>query len=1512
MDSNFEKLLGADAAGSTVIMAPDDGLTASLADLDPAAIGELDLDPELLEALAARIEDTTTDGGTAAPLDLGDAMVALRRLPAWSTRVEGAIPAWTTGLAAEKRLGPIRDRIGRDVFIDVFRRVRQLRFVRTAGGAPFLTLPITQGGGLISFGTIKAGQTIKLARGSLWFATGLVSAAPDGVYTGLRIDKGSLRIGVDIVAGNDEIVVPAAASIVLSITLAPPKPGSAMADVSMKFPKEIDISVTPGALSARVTSGATLELWANNLELTPSTKPTVYRADLNRLILPMDDAGESVVGDASSTTFTVSGTAQVLGGGLALPAATISAADLGEASGVGALFVATGPGLSARWYGQGTPAALGRTLILVDSERLAVTGLDVKGGSPATRLAIAGPSAVPKPGTASWALAGGVVNYFALADGSEAVTATAAAELAFAQPVDVAGNRVGARLPAALVAVIDRPDGTRTLSIFGVAKVPMPLRPIAFALTNAVMRASPPVAMAMIAEIVDDVVAKGEVFAFYALGGLLPSLPDPYATNAGMGRSFDRGWRGLLRSSLRFDATAMNLAFALPRDLMFGDVPPPGSVATTSDPPTRDEKTRASAERAIGDALAIEKQSKIVLLDVSTNASRFGVALRPPTGQERELVAGPGGAPFKPLQVKDLDLAADARFMVLMTLPAVQWEPVRNEPNPAAPFPDEVRFANSGVPTTVDVPGVELVPVNPLAAYRDVVANFAKAAPLPSAMRFTLPFGMVAKARLTPPVGGRGATLGEIRPETADLKGAHQLRIEAADPTLGTGQTPALPGFTAQLVNAIATDGSGAQSILGASPTQIFNDALGQGGTSPLVPVTRIDLSGHGQSLFSDWANPDDPETGVTKAEFQVANGRASHEVVQVKSIKAPYWTPVVRTITLERKGNAVFTRYDSGWIPVGDGVYRPSPSSPVVTHPGVVTRATRVTNIRETGETVTVNGADFAAVYFDADLVIDGAAQPVPARRQIGYVKLSTSPLDSATYAALIAEVGTMGGPIDATIAIGGGRQRMRLHRVGVGTAITEFAMAAWGSLVFPGGGEWSVLEADDALGAPGPVASDRGLPLIRQGPAGTASTFPYRFADPGDLFDPGSPARDYGIMHGMGTQRAFFRRPRIEPSSPHRIVSTERPVLADPLILATAVGPFPKQADAIPFPSNAYAFEARPDGSWHLDPPQNFVASVPRRTVREAGTVKSDLDYSAATVVYAVDTALGQAWEFKLGNAVKIMNHTTLGDVMTVTSAFDAAAGRTTRFARPGLALGGPFDIVNDLLTIMKSLGIDSSPDVSMTNAWSLKIALTVPFVDATGDAFKVIPFEPLPTIIFEDTGVKVEFEVAPSADSASLELGGTPMFAIKAVPGLYAVAIIKFSMKLSTKDGTTYGVLIGVGIAYKLEAGPFELKGLFAITFFAVFGDTVLGYGVGFLVKVSLDLSPIVSVEISLEGKLARLAVTSSPLNTTVFLVAKLMFAIEVSIFLVFSISLEVETKQVDVLSGLLPASACPDVL
>lgn len=1482
-----------------------------------------------MRALSAHLHQAEATGAeNAPPLRIGDALVALRRHPIASTRLDGA--RWSTGLAASRRIGPIRDRLGRPLWVDLYRSVRQLRFVRSPGGAPFLALPIVQVGPALISTTLRAGQSLPLGAGSLWFATGLVSTAPAGVHTGVRIGGGSLVFGADIALGGDEVVVPAGVSIDLRVDFDPPAPAAATgAFASTKFeaPKGLALSIRAAAATIEVVGKAALRVWGDTVELAPAPGAAEYRADLNRLIVPMRAAARGfAVRDPDSKLFVADGEADIAAAGLALPAASIAPADLGTASGVGALMLRLERGLRARWTGEASAADLGEAVLLLDESRLAFSAGAALANGRATRPTLAHASA-----PAEWVMTRrdrAPVHYLAAADGTELVIQSVDAELRLPMPVDVAGNRVGARLLSAQSMLLLHPDGRRDMLVGGLCVVAKPPRPRAFGLTNAVLRATEPLAAVLIGRLGDDdAIVKGRAILAYGLTSVLPSLPDPYAANLGLGKRGEDGLQGVLLSHYSFAPTGEKLEFVLPpgaavdpsalqsaqaADFATTNVAAAPNPATASGA-ARDTSMMAVNDR-LGDALDFERQPKIVLLDVSSNASRFGVAMRPPNADARESMAQ---QPLKPTAVRDLDLTVDGRLLVLLTLPAVQWEPVRSQPGPE-PFPDEVRFANSGVPTIIDVPSVNLVPVNPLAAYKTIVENFAQAAPRPANARFTLPFGMLARTRLAPSVGGgRGAKVGEVRPVADDLEGAHQLRLEAQHPALPAGETPALPGYALQLPVALPTDGSPPTSILGTSVTTIFNGYLGPGEPTALVPVTRIDLSGHGESLFSDWKNPDDPETGVSKAEFQVLNGRAAHEVVQVKSILLPYFIPVVRTITLERRGNAVFTRQDSGWVAVRDGEYRAKPGSGIATHPGVVLRATRIGNIRETGTQFTVGSGPsamtFIAAYFDTDLIVDGAAAPVPARRQLGYVKLSTDDLSPAVYAALIAKVGPMGGAIDATIAIAGGRHRMRLHRVGIGIAGPEFAMAAWGSLAFPGGGEWSVLEAENALDAPAPVAADRGLPIIRQGAAGAAATGPYRFADPEDLFDVVNPGRDYGILHSMGTQRAFFRRPRIEAASPHRIVSSERPVIADPLILATAIGPFPRQADAIPLPSAAFALEVRPDQSWRLDAPATFPAAIPRRTIRSAGTVNSDIDYSGSTVTYTLDTASPVPWRFALEDALKIMAHTSMGDLMAMAADIDAEAGRATRFADPGLRLGGPFDIVQDLLTIMEDLGIPAKPDVRMTNGWSLKVGLKVPFVDAMGEDFKVIPGEPFPTIIFADTGVKVELAVAPDADEAELEVAGSPMFGIKSVPGLYVVAIIKFKLKLSTKSGTTYGVLIGVGVAYKFpKLGPIEFKAMFALTFFAVFGDTVLGYGVGFLLKASAEIQPIVSVDISLEGKLARLVAQKGLPDETVFQIAKLAFAVEISVFLIFSISVEYETKKVEVIRGPLLESDAPDVL
>jgi hypothetical protein len=482
------------------------------------------------------------------------------------------------------------------------------------------------------------------------------------------------------------------------------------------------------------------------------------------------------------------------------------------------------------------------------------------------------------------------------------------------------------------------------------------------------------------------------------------------------------------------------------------------------------------------------------------------------------------------------------------------------------------------------------------------------------------------------------------------------------------------------------------------------------------------------------------------------------------------------------------------------------------------------------------------------------------------------------------------------------------------------EFVMAAWGSPVFPGGGDWIVLRADGPTSAPEAVPSTQGVPLIRAGLAGTAPppNSPYRIADPQDLGNPTNPAHDYGLVHATGTQRAFFPRPRIEATNTNRIVSTEVPLLADPYVLGTADGPFPRLDLAVPFPSNNWAFAVDNTGNYKLELAANPfpIAYAGRRTLKQAGSVKGDIDYSAAQVTYGVDTSQPVTWIFALDNAVKIMNTSSLGDVIMVTANIRASSAEpSTTFQQPVLKLGGALSIVQDILTILADLGIQGIMSVQMTNSWSLTVKGTVPVVDASGEPLQIPPLVPFPFFKLDDTGVEVELDVAPSMDKAQFALVGQPMIAVDTAhaPGLYVVAIIKFSILISTEDGTTYGLLIGFGFAVDLDLlsiGSFKLgfKGLFAVTVFGVYGDTVLGYGFGLLCKLELSIEPIISIELSLEGQLARVEACRGTGNDTTYGATKLTFAVEIHVCLIFSISFEVEHTVSKVFSG--PGgAACP---
>ena len=1484
--------------------ASDESIARLMADLQPA---ETEQAPVLEEARRIAAQALDESG-----------LLHRRAVPLTTNLIADAVPPWANGLEPSRSLGPFKDLASRDVWIDIFPIVRQVSLVRTAGGVPFMTLPIET---FIVFPVPPPPTpTFDVPAGSVWFASQLLDpAAPASSWTGIQVAGGTLSFSAPVTGTADEIVVPSGVTVDLTVDTAPQAPGTGTGpgqdarDASVAVPARFRLTVAAAAeLAIDPTDTARLLAFGFDTTLVPTNGPVAYSPELNVLAVPLTaQTSPFSVNTVKASAFSLGGAAPITAAAWGLPVAVIDPANLGNASGTGSLVLSLGPGLTGTWLGQSAPVPLMSAVLAANPLTLAVIAADAQGERVEQQPQLPATEAgnIDLRWTTTFA-----VTFVSEAAGVEGVESPAILSAVFDRPVDLRGERLSLKSQSIAVLILATAQGTFLL-VDGQLVIPYQ-HAVGFALVNAVLRAAPPATLILYGAYDGTTLSPAVVVLEYRLLGIVPTLPDPYAASYGsiLGVA---GADGQLDSILAWGPTSSSFDFPILQaegvlSISRGrENPFLAAQASTALVERGGTNLWPEAVAATGDALTFEGGSGLILLDVSTNVDQFGVACDLP---ERK------GTAFA---IQNLTLEAAGPDVLLVALPAVQWEAVETVQDPGPdPLPQWVDFANSGVPTVITVPTTNLVPVYPTAALTTIVDNFAQENPLSALARFTLPFGIVALASLNGPTPGgdpRSATVAFNRPAAGSLQGAHQLRIDAHDASLASGQTPAFDGYTIQYP--VAEPGN--RSVLGDDVTSIFNTYLGAAGTRPMVPVTRIDVSGYGESLFSDWRNPYADPVAVAQARFEVLTGRTAVEIVQVRSILFPYGVEVVRTITIERLNNAIVTRRDSGWRAVSDGEYQ-FPASPIVTHPGVVTRISGVVNILDTGQVIRVGGIDMAAVYFDGVLALDGApANPdgsvplAPAKGQFGFIQITAGALISPSqYADVLSQAGPLGGPLDTDINVGSGPQVMHLRRVGVGVTQgmggPEFVMTVWGAPAFPGGGQWSVVEIGSPTSAPAAVSQDSGLPLIRAGAAGTVSspTSPYRFADAVDLAQPTNPTRDYAVLHAMGTQRALFPRPKIEASDPTQITSTQIGSIADPYSLGTAIGPYPTPDKTVPFPTSAWSLAVDPNGQYTLNLPSPFPAGVGRRTMSQAGSVRSDLDYTSAQVTYTVATSQPVPWQFGLDNAVKIMNTTALGDVIQLRANVVSAANAATQFEQPNLVLGGSLSIVQDLLTILADLGITASLSALMTNDWALKVSVIVPI-----DGLQIPPEpDPNPDIKFDDTQIQVEITVAPSADQATFSMGGQPMIAIHEIPGLYAIAIIKFQIELSTSAGTVYSLLVGVGLAYELGPfGPLEFKGLIALTIFGFAGDTVLGFGIGFLMQLQATIDPIVQVTISLEGQLAIVMACQGTASATTYGAAKLTFGVEVTVCLVFSIDIEVSTTASQVITGPgAPTCALPDVL
>lgn len=1097
------------------------------------------------------------------------AMRAFMRIVPSPTSLHTSTPEWARGIAIAHSSGPFLTPLGNPVWIDAFDIIQLTTLTRDSATLVGL-FPIDA--------TQSTSRKIVLGTGSVWFPAQLLDTnSPNNSYTGFRIKSGTLTLSEDAVRVSPESLDISLTTIAtLTVDLDAPAspsgavgPGADAAAMVIILPTSVTIEFAPAGAKITALSDSRVSVYGQTTLLQWAGAAPVFEGTTNEIVTPLNfSPNHFQVSMAKSKVLEPSGTGPIQAASWALPMAITTPANIGEAAGAGSLALTIGAGLAQRWAGLTQAADLNQTWLRLAPGQIAIlaAGSGAQGESQTFKLW--------QTSSVDFTRARSFGSFFLSHADLEWFEVNGAAVAHLDRPVRGDGSRFALRIPKGALLISQTAQGFGIL--IGLALNTELAETVAMVLENALMVVDRPIAMAVFGELDAanlNAVKAGSTGLEFGVRGLLPTLPDPYASS-----------------------------FAA-RDFSISRETPQGILITTVI-----WKTPASPDLALrlflqgSSTRGNNQDQRRLLLDLSTNADLFGVEL--------------SLRPHAEVAIDHMALALPGRDVAVFTVPQVSWEPMKSDPAVGG-----LHANDDGGPSTFNVETVSLVRVEPAAALHFLVSEVGAGEYFNA--HFTLPFGLVAhvQAGQFPQVGG---TFQLTQPAFSGYSGGLQLTLGAVHPEV---EDASLPG-TCEAIDPYGI------AVLSTQVAIMFNDEFLTGTINmqpqppPRIPVKRIDFSGYGASTFSDWRDSK-TEVGIVKAQFEVLVGRTAREVVKAQSNLYPWAGRVVRTITIERQGAGWVHRTDSGWQSASDGLFvfpaKERPDYLRHVHPGAVLGVVNIRNIREVkGGLISAFGIEYQQVLFDADVLINNAflvthgghveagRQLVPSRDVGGYVQLT--PGDGAgrqQLAELLKKTGPVGGPISCLGNVGGlgGPQ---LTAVSMDASINktgpdaELVATMRGSLSLPKDGAWTVAKQ---IGSSVPAALDPkfNLPLVQNNDIDAGK---WHFADPADIGQITAPNIAYGLVQATGTQKLFFARPSIDESAPATFNLPQPPHLADIGALLNATGLFPDLGAALPFPSIPPLGVSGSDLSFHPAPFQ-LMGQTPKPLV-DFGVVKILLDYS------------------------------------------------------------------------------------------------------------------------------------------------------------------------------------------------------------------------------------------------------------------------------------------------------------
>ena len=1200
----------------------------------------------------------------------------------------------------------------------IVRGTTTIGYVITAGGDP-----------------VPTSAAVALTSGTLWFEASLLGTAFASVagFVGIPFSRASLKATGTVTFASGSITLDAAATLAFTVASAiTPTTGPAGDPVGADFLSAkltpftgAVVTLAPTATTIVLTGSAAATIYGQALSLSPAASPTLGPLNLFSVPYVVVECGIAqtsfTVSSSASPEIVIGGTAKVSGAGAVFPVIDLAPASLTPPADAWGIAVVAGDGLSAKIAPLTAPLPLAGSVFVITPDRLlGLVGIGAGRARESYLLWNTPPSASPAPPTQppqalptsqiTFDLAQGSLIAFSSTPDEESTSAAGTLNAIADRPTNADGQRINLQGPALLTRI----HTAASISVdIGSTLTPTAVTSLALVAENALIPVGTPNGLLIYGKLTNNQINGGLVIGFPPVS-IIPTFPDPYAA-AYVDTAANERITAVAAAVTWSATTAPVLTIALVQT----DLSATG--ATTID-----------EDNVVG----------FRLLDVSSNADQWGITL----------------SRFADFSFTGLQMQAPAAGTTVFTVPGISWEPVVDATSApawlAASSPDD------GIPTTFLVASTTPAPIVPVLALEQYQAAAATQATYAG---FTLPFGITATMSVpTPGSSGPAYTIPDVEFPADGLTGARVLTITGPSGTLpgtaycGFGETP--PAYGAQVL------GTALPSV-----ASFWDQDFGPGGKEGFIPVGRIDLSGYGTTLFSDWRDPSTTDVGIVRALFNVLIGRTAHEIITAQTWILPWCIRLQRTITFDRSDGGEVVKHDTGWQAVSVGEFELLTGPPSLVLPGPVAGLGNVRNIQFSTATVSNGGKTYTPCTFDADVafaspIVIAANGKNPAATAFGsgiqgYADDTVSTASNLNPAipasdiiSLMQQVGRVTGSAGFIARVGGsGAEQFTMTASSFGAAVAAgstpmLQTAIFGTPILPKDGQWSVSRR--AATATVPQAVDPATPVpLTQGTSsgttpptspGTFAATSYRLLDPEDAQSVNSPATIYGIMQGTGTSKTLFEHPLIN-SAGTGLGFNNKPQLADVGALLGIASIFPDISSALQIvTTDGLAIAGDGFTKTYTWGPSSTPPSPapPDRHLLDIAIVHLSLVYGAQDPdgnpldfqgTLTLDASTNPtSWSLSLMNLSFVAAVDGFGTLLTVCGGFQAGSTTTPGFvglpgvSPPGLqvyygeALGPVKDILTGLSGLASALGGSANLDVGFSgNTLSVQQGFTLPTI-------------------------------------------------------------------------------------------------------------------------------------------------------------------------------------------------------